>query len=217
MTDEPNQLPKAAAVAVLIERLRVLLSPHDDDVIKLQSQFVVALGSVAKFLAGEGRKDLALKFIGLADAIGQLKNGIVADVVRPTPGVGRGPDGIVVWSLRHEVVKGLELIRGKMGTIEKAAKYIADNYPGFDRLKRNPKASFDRLKRNRKASLAKAILSWRRRIYDGDVPEAEVDTLAHHRSFFEQYGSENRSRAEMFALGKRLLDQAAERTTKAVF
>jgi hypothetical protein len=208
MTDEPDQLPDPTAVmanrAVLIQRLRVLLLPHDD-VITLQSQYVVALGAVAKFLAAEGEKDLALKIIGLADAIGQLRNGTVADVVRPTLAGGRGPDGIVVWSLRAEVDKGLECILGKMKTREKAAKYIADKYPDFNRLKRNPEAS-----------LAKSILSWRRRINDGDVPEAE-DILAHRRIFFEQYGGDNHSPAEMFALGERLLAQAAERTTKAVF
>jgi hypothetical protein len=165
---------------------------------------VVALGAFTKYLAAEGEKDLALKIIGLADAIGQLRNGTVADVVRLTRAGGRGPDGIVAWSLRAEVDKGLECIlrSGKMKTIEKAAKYIADNYD-FDRLKRNPSAS-----------LATSILSWRRRILAGRVPEAEY-VLADRRSFFEEHG--NRSPAEMFALGERLLAQAAERTTKAVF
>jgi hypothetical protein len=179
---------------------------------------VAALIEWTKFLGAAGAsEDITLKIVGLADAIGQLQNGTVADVVRPTRGGGRGPDGIVAWSLRYDVFIGLECIlrSGKTKTIEKAAKYIADNYyPVFDRLKRNPKASFDRLKRNRKASLAKAILSWRRRINDGKVPEAE-DMLAHQRSFFKQHGDS--SPAEWFALGERLLAQAADRTTKAVF
>jgi hypothetical protein len=201
MTAKP-EAPKA--VAALIQELRVLLRPHRD-VVALQSQFVVALGHLGKFLAAQGEKDLALKFIGLAGVIGELRNGAVAQVLRPTPGGGRGPDGIVLWSLRHEVVKALFLISGKMKTTEKALKYIADNYPVFDQLKRTPKAS-----------LAKSIVSWRRRINKGDVPEAE-DMLAHQRRFFEQYGGENRSPAEMFELGKQLLAEAAERTTKAVF
>jgi hypothetical protein len=216
MTDKPDQMPNPAAVmanrAVLIRNLRFfLLSPNKkkaghDNITTLQSRYVAALGEVAHFLTAVGEEDLALKFIGLADAIGQLKNGTVADVVRPTPAGGRGPDGIVPWSLRHEVVIGLKCILGKMKTKGKAAKYIADRYPVFDRLKRNPEAS-----------LASSILSWRRRIDDGAVPEEAEDILAHERRFFAQYGGENRSPAEMFALGEQLLAQAAERTTRAVF
>jgi len=215
MTDEPDQRDPAAVMAnrtALIQNLRRwLLSPNkagQEDITTLQDRYVAALGEVAHFLTAAGEEDLALKFIGLAGAIGQLRNGTVADVVRPTPAGGRGPDGIVPWSLRHEVVIGLKcfLISRKFKTQEKAAKYIADEYPTV----------FDRLKRDPSASLAKSILSWRRRINDGDVPGAE-DMLAHERSFFEQYGGDNRSPAEMFALGERLLAQAAERTTKAVF
>jgi hypothetical protein len=206
MTGKPKAA-KAAVVAVLMRELRVLRRPHRDR-IALQSQFVVALGHFAKFLAAEGAKDEALKIIGLADVIGQLRNGTVADVLRPAPlGGGRGPDGIMVWSLRHEVVIGLKciLMSGKMKTIE-AAEYIADNYPDFDRLKRFPEAS-----------LAKSILAWRRRIDDGDVPEEAEDLLIHERRFFEQHGGENRSPAEMFALGEELLAQAVERLRKSVF
>jgi hypothetical protein len=208
MTGKPKA-PKAAAVAALMRELRVLRRPHRD-VIALQSQYVVALGHFAKFLAAESRKDEALKIVGLAGAIGQLRNGTVADVLRPAPfGGGRGPDGIVPWSLRHEVVIGLKcfLISRKFKTQEKAAKYIADKYPTV----------FDRLKRDPSASLATSILSWRRRIDDGDVPEEAEDLLAHERRFFAQHGGENRSPAEMFALGEELLAEAAERTTKSVF
>jgi hypothetical protein len=212
MTDEPDRLPDPAAVmanrAALMRGLRVLLRPYRNRV-ALQSQYVVALGAFTKYLAAEGAKDEALKILGLADAIGQLKNGTVADVLRPTPAGGRSPDGIMVWSLRAEVDKGLEcfLRSRKFKTQEKAAKYIADKYS----------VVFNRLKRTPKASLARSILSWRRRINEGDVPEEAEDVLAHRRDFFEQHGGENRSPAEMFALGEELLAQAAERTTKSVF
>jgi hypothetical protein len=208
MTDKPDQLLDPAVVmaslaALLIERLRVLQSPHDDE-ITLQSHYAMALGAVAKFLTAVGEGDLALKFIGLADAIVQLRNGTVADVVRRKPAGRHGPDGNLRWGMRAEVDKGLECIlrSGKMKTIEKAAKYIAKNYPAFDRLKRKPNAS-----------LPTSITSWRRLINDGDVPQAE-DILAHRRSFFEQYG--DLPPTEMFELAKQLLAQAAERTTKAV-
>ena len=99
---------------------------------------------------------------------------------------------------------GLEcfLISRKFKTKEKAAKYIADKYPVFDRLKRNPRAS-----------LATSILSWRRRIEEGKVPEAEA-VLAYRRSFFEQY--RDLPPTEMSALGERRLAEAAENTTKAI-
>jgi hypothetical protein len=208
MTDEPDQMSDPAVVmaslaALLIERLRVLQSPHDD-VITLQSHYAVALWAVAKFLDKAGEKDLALKIIVLEDALVQLRHGTVADVVRPTSADTRGPDGILLWSQRHEVVKGLECIlrSRKMKTIESAAKYIAKNYPAFDRLKRNTDAS-----------LPTSIASWRSGIRKGKVPGAE-DMLAHERSFFEQYG--DLPPTEMFELAKQLLAQAAERTTKAM-
>ena len=61
-------------MAALMRELRVLRRPHRD-VIALQSQYVVALGHFAKFLAAEGAEAEALKIVGLADAIGQLRNG----------------------------------------------------------------------------------------------------------------------------------------------
>jgi hypothetical protein len=215
MTDEPD--PMSVMVAGLIHKLgRLLLSPNKagrDDIITLQARYVAVLAEVAKFLKAAGaqlkaagHEDISLKILVLADAIEQLRNGTVADVLQHTPVGGRGPDGIVLWGLRHEVVIGLEcLLRSrKFKTHEKTAKYIADEYPVFDRLKRDPSDS-----------LTTSILSWRRRINDGDVPEAE-DVLAHQRRFFEQYGGDDRSPNEMFAVGEQLLAQAAERVTKAV-
>ena len=91
MTDEPEQMPNPAAVMrnreELIHQLRRwLLSPNKaggpDDIITLQARYVAALGEVETFLRAAGEDDLALKFVGLAGAIGELRNGTVADVVR---------------------------------------------------------------------------------------------------------------------------------------
>jgi hypothetical protein len=215
MTDEPDQMPNPAAVmanrAALIQNLRRwLLSPNkaglEEDIIILQSRYVAAVGEFAHFLTAAGEEDLALKIMVLEDALRSLRYGTTEALLEPAQGVGRGPDGMVRWSLREDVDIGLEcfLISRKFKTKEKAAKYIADEYPVFDRLKRNPSDS-----------LTTSILSWRRRIKDGEVPEAEA-VRAHRRSFFEQYGGDNRSPAEMFAVGERLLAEAAERTTKAI-
>ncbi len=213
MSDEPDRSPNPAAVmanrAELIQKLRRwLLSPNkagrEEDIIILQSRYVAAVAEFAHFLTAAGEEDLALKIMVLEDALRSLRYGTVEALLQPAQGVGRGPDGMVVWSLREDVDIGLECILGKMKTQEKAAKYIADEY-----------SVFGRLKRNRKDSLASSILSWRRRIKEGKVPEAEA-VRAHRRSFFEQYGGDNRSPAEMFALGKRQLALADERTTKAI-
>jgi hypothetical protein len=215
MTDEPDQTPNPAAVMrnreALLQNLGNIfpISEADQsDIVKLQSWYMLALNQVTNFLVASGASaDVVRGFIYLTDAIGQLRNGTIANVVCPVPANRQGPDGIVVWSLRAEVVKGLECIlrSGKMKKLEDAAKHIAKKYPAFDRLKRHPERS-----------LKTSILSWRRRINDGMVPEAE-DVLAHQRSFFEQRRGDNCSPAEMFALGERLLTQAAEHTTKAVF
>jgi hypothetical protein len=215
MTDEPDQMPNLAAVMrnreELIHQLRRwLLSPNKagpDDIITLQARYVAALGEVETFLRAAGEDDLALKFVGLAGAIGELRKGTVADVVRPTPAGGASPDGIMVWSLREDVVIGLECIlkSGKKKTLDKAAQYIADKYPVFNQLKRNSTHSLDT-----------SILSWRRYINNGEVPEAET-VLARQHSFFERHGGDDCSPAEMFALGEQLLAEVADRTTKAVF
>jgi hypothetical protein len=209
VTNEPNPAAVMANRAELIHQLRRwLLSPNKaggpDDIITLQARYVAALGEVETFLRAAGEGDLALKFIGLADAIGQLRNGTVADVVRPTPAGGRGPDGTMVWSLRAEVAIGLEcILRSQKMNKKEATEYIASKYPVFNNLKRDPQGS-----------LTKSMLSWRRHINEKKVPESE-DFQRHQREFFEQHG--NRPPAEMFALGEHLLAQAAERTAKAVF
>ena len=197
----------AKAVAnreALIHNLNVTLATplKVDDTITLQARYVVALGHVAEFLRASGAsEEIVLKFIGLAGAIDQLRKGSVADVVRPTPAGGRGPDGIVAWSLRHEVVIGLEcILRSQKLDGTAGAKHIARKYPIFNRLKRNPDDK-----------LATAILSWRRRIHDGEVPASE-EIAAHEKKFFEEHNA-----PDMFELGERLLAEASERTTKAVF
>jgi hypothetical protein len=190
----------------LIHNLNVALATplKVDDTITLQARYVVALGHVAKFLQASGAsEEIVLKFIGLADAIGQLKNGTVAEVVRPAEAGGRGPDGIVAWTLRAEVVIGLECIlrSRKLRWITEAARHIARKYPIFNRLKRD-----------HDDDLETAMLSWRRRIRDGKAPASE-EIAAHQEKFFEEHNDP----AEMFALGEQLLAEAAERTTKAVF
>lgn len=215
MTDNPDKTPNLAAVMrnreALLQNLGNIfpISKADqDDIIKLQSWYMYALKQVTDFLKASGASENVVGgFIYLTDAIGQLRNGTVADVVRHTPAGREGPDGLIVWSLRADVVIGLECIlrSGKMKKLEDAAKHIEKNYPAFNRLKRHPERS-----------LKTSILSWRRRINDGMVPEAE-DVLAHQCTFFELHRGDNCSPAEMFALGKRLLAEAAERTPKAVF
>jgi hypothetical protein len=88
MTDEPNPAAVMANREALIRNLEVVFgSPNKaggpDDIATLQARYVVALGHVAGFLNASRAEGLALKFLALADAIGQLKNGTVADVVRP--------------------------------------------------------------------------------------------------------------------------------------
>ena len=167
---------------------------------------MVALVNVAKFLSRSGvGEDVVQKFIELGGAISELRNGTVADVLLPTSfGSGRGPDGTVVWSLKADVVIGLEcILRSRKMKQQEAAKHIAKRYPAFNRLKRNPRDS-----------LAGSTLSWRRLVNEGKVPESE-DIQTHQRKFFEQLG--DRRPGEMFALGEQLLAEAADRVTKAVF
>src|SRR4051812_5482850 len=111
MTDEPDQLLDPATVmaslaGLLIRRLRVLQSPHED-VITLQTHYTMALWAVAKFLTAAGEKDVAERFDELAAAISGLQRGIVTDPVRPAAIGGRAPDGLTKSLLRGDVVLGL--------------------------------------------------------------------------------------------------------------
>lgn len=97
--------PLLRDLALLMERLKAsLLAPskkfNPNPVVTLQSRYVLALGAVAKFLGErpEPGKDIALKFLALADAVSGLRNGTVLDLVRPTKTGGRGPDGAMVWA-----------------------------------------------------------------------------------------------------------------------
>jgi hypothetical protein len=161
--------------------------------------YVVTLKEFVIFLDRSGvNEDIAHKFAELGSAIHELRWGAVADFLRPAVVGGRGPDGEAVWTCRKYVVIGLECIlrSQKMKNKEKAAEHIADKYPIFDRLKRNPRAS-----------LPKSILSWRRTIISGR--KGDVGTLY---KFFEPHDLPS---DEMFARGERALGKAAEETAKA--
>jgi hypothetical protein len=93
VTDEPNPAAVMANREALLRNLEIVFgSPNKaggpDDIATLQARYVVALGHVAGFLNASRAEGLALKFLELADAIGQLKNGTVADVVRPAAAGG---------------------------------------------------------------------------------------------------------------------------------
>jgi hypothetical protein len=87
VTDEPNPAAVMANREALLQNLgNILLSPNkvgEDDIATLQARYTVALVHVANFLKASGAdEDIVRKFLELADAIGQLKHGAVADVLR---------------------------------------------------------------------------------------------------------------------------------------
>jgi hypothetical protein len=177
--------------------------PGGDRVIALQARYTLALANVAKFLERNGcDKDVAGKFIELGAAIIELRHGTIADVLRPANVGGRGPDGLALWSRRAMVATAIEgILKSRKMNKQKAAEYVAQKYPVFDRLKHNPGDS-----------LASAILSWRRYVKEGKVP-ASADIRAYQRRILET----DLPAAERFAQSERLLAEAAEETTKAAF
>jgi hypothetical protein len=205
MTDKPDQLLDPATVmaslaGLLVQRLRVLLSPHDD-VITLQSHYAMALWAVARFLTAAGEKDVADRFDELADAIFGLQRGIITDPVRPAAIGGRGPDGSTKWLLRGDVVLGLRCLKksGRMKTLKDAANYIAKKHP----------EEFNRLKRNTDDDLAGAIVSWRKSILKGRTPELK-EMRVFDDKYIERLGA--LSADDMFAHGERVLMQTVKRT-----
>jgi hypothetical protein len=203
--DETKADPAAvvADLAATMQRLRAILfepakpDAKADRIVRLQSRHVVAQALIAEFLTRWGSDDVAQRLLELADAISGLRNGTVADLVRPSTPYSRPPDGIVPWSYRHEVVIGLEcILRSKKKTLKEAARYIAKKYPALERLKRNAKDN-----------LEGAIRSWRANIRAGKTPIGEA-ALAHEHRFFEGLGK--LSANEMFRRGEQCLAAITE-------
>jgi len=116
--------------------------------------YVVALTAVANFLEkSDVKNEIAHKFIELASFI---REGSLP-FLRPPKAGGRTYDSQAIWVSRAYAVVGLECIlrSGKM-KLQDAARYIAKEYPVFNRLKRNPSHC-----------LAKSIISWRRYYNEG--------------------------------------------------
>jgi len=160
-----------------------------------QDRYALALADYAKFLAACDIEDkIARRFSDLANAIFALRNGKVANLLRPAAG-GGGPDLYATWEMRNNVCIGLEcLIKAEMGRGE-AAEHIENNYPDFKRLKHR-----------KSATLVSSILSWRWRINKRDVPAGDV-FLAHQREFFE--ARRGLSPEEWRAVGEELLEETA--------
>jgi hypothetical protein len=172
------------------------IKPTADPIRVLQIRYVVALSAIAAFLERcDVQGDITRKFVELADAILGLRHGGATNLLRRAKTGGRGPDGHIVWGLRADVCIAHECFVRAGQNRDKAASEIADKYPEFERLKRNPGAT-----------LKGSILSWRKHITKGDVPAA-AERLACEREFFE--ARRNLAREEIRAEGEKLLRQVA--------
>ena len=201
---KPPDVKDVVDLSTLLQFLRYCFTPakagHKDDPTLLQARYVSALGGVAQFLARSGgHEGICRRMLELASAIDNLRNGTVADVLRPTSfGGGRGPDSTATWSYRADVVNGLELLRRSGKSLPDAAAYIEKRYPILNRLKRDAGDS-----------LKEAILAWRKSINSGKTPISK-DALAAQKSLFRMHG-ENRSQQEFLVLGEQLLKELVEK------
>jgi hypothetical protein len=199
---KPPDVNDVVDLSTLLQFLRYCFTPakagHKDDPTLLQARYVAALGGVAQFLARSGADEgVCRRMLELASAIDNLRNGTVADVLRPTSfGGGRGPDSIATWSYRGDVVMGLEFLRRSGKSLPDAAEYIEKRYPILNKLKRDAGDS-----------LKEAILAWRKSINGGKAPISK-DALATQESLFRKHGK-NRSQKEFLALGEQLLKELA--------
>ena len=191
MKAKPDPAAVMAELRVLESKLSNAFEAEADYANPLPDRYTVALTAVANFLWRAGIEEkIAHKFIELASQIAEGR----IPFLRPRKASGRTYDSQVKWNYRYPVVIGLEYIlrSGKM-KLQDAAGYIADEYPVFDRLKRNPSDS-----------LAKSIISWRRYFNEGKGYEylrARMDM------FYQPCDP-----AEMFERAKRALRAAAEDT-----
>ena len=197
MKAKPDPAAVMADLRVLERKLSNAFKTESNDPDAMQLRFSVALTAVANFLTGGAGIDeeIAHKFIELASAI---KEGSIP-FLRSPKASGRTYGSQVIWNYRCYVVIGLECIvrSGKM-KLQEAARYIAKEYPVFNRLKRNPSDS-----------LATSIISWRRYFDEGRGYE-------HLRARMEMF-YQPCDPAEMFERAKRALKGAAEETARGAF
>jgi hypothetical protein len=190
-------ISSVAAIANLIvleSKLLRTFKTESNDPDAMQLRYSVALTAVANCLWRAGiEEEIAHKFIELASAFYEGR----IPFLHPRKASGRTYDSQVIWNYRCYVVIGLECIlrSGKM-KLQDAARYIAKEYPVFDRLKRNPSDS-----------LEKSIISWRRYFKE----EKGYEYLRASMDMFYQPCDS----AEMFERAKRALRAAAEDTARA--
>jgi hypothetical protein len=191
---KPDPAAVMADLRVLESKLLRAFKTESNDPDAMQLRYSVALTAIANFLMRVGiEEEIAQKLIELASAI---KEGSIP-FLRPPKVSGRTYDSQVIWNYRCYVVIGLEcIVRSRKMKLQDAAKYIAKEYPVFDRLKRNPSDS-----------LAKSIISWRRYFNEGKGYEY---LRARMEMFYQPCDS-----AEMFERAKRALRVAAEDTARA--
>src|SRR5262245_61692581 len=155
MKAKPDPAAVMADLRVLERKLSNAFKTESNDPDAMRLRFSVALTAFANFLTGGAGIDeeIAHKFIELASAI---KGGSIP-FLRSPKASGRTYDSEVIWNYRCDVVIGLGCIvrSGKM-KLREAARYIAKEYPVFNRLKRNPSHS-----------LATSIIAWRRYFDEG--------------------------------------------------
>jgi hypothetical protein len=200
-----------AALEAMTKELRHVFRERPEanqDITVLQARYMLALAEIVpNFMrrAGVG-DDIAQRFVELGDAIRGRRFGITAAPVRAAKAGGGGLDGLTVWMLRADVVRGLEcFLRAKAFKTQKdAAKNVAERHP----------TEFGRLKHNDGDNLASAILSWRTRINKRKVQYSD-QILAFSRDFFAE--REHFSSEEFFAEGERVLAQAAREAAEAAF
>ena len=183
-----------ANLIVLESKLLRAFKTESNDPDAMRLRYSVALKDVANCLWRTGiEEEIAHKFIELASAV---KEGRIP-FLRRQKASGRTYDSEVIWNYRCYVVIGLGCIvrSGKM-KLQEAARYIAKEYPVFNRLKRNPSRS-----------LATSIISWRRYFGEGRGYEYFRAKMAEHY--------QSRDPTKMFEYGESVLKQTAKVVAQA--
>jgi len=195
MKAKPDPAAVMADLRVLDRKLSNAFKTESNDPDAMQLRFSVALTAVANFLTGGAGIDeeIAHKFIELASG---MKEGSLP-FLHPPKANGRTYDSQALWAHRACVVIGLEcILRSRKKKLQEAARYIAKEYPDFNRLKGNPSHS-----------LATSIISWRRYFGEGRGYEYFRAKMAEHY--------QSRDPTKMFEYGESVLKQTAKVVAQA--
>lgn len=102
---------------------------QEDMASRSRARYSAVLPEISVLFNKYGFLGVAGELTGLAVALDDLNLGIVQHYLRPTAVENRPLDSFATWMMRLQVAHGIDLLRGKFGSIRSVCKYVVGKYP----------------------------------------------------------------------------------------